>query len=52
MTLSEWSAAYVRLRADAVRAAVTGDIELYHKIGVVLRGLPSFHYQYESLKKE
>ena len=46
MTLSEWSEAYQKIRAECVRCVVTGDFERAKIVRGYLLALPTFHYEH------
>jgi len=46
VTLAQWSEAYVKLRAEALRCAYTLDMERLKVVNSYLAALPSFHYEY------
>ena len=46
MTLAQWSEAYVKIRAEAVRCAATLDMDRLKLVNSYLLALPSFHYEY------
>jgi len=45
MTLAQWSEAYAKIRAEAVRCAATFDTERLKLVQGYLLALPSFHYE-------
>jgi hypothetical protein len=47
MTLSETCEAYAKIRAEAVRCAVTLDMERLKLVQGYLLALPSFHYEHK-----
>ena len=46
MTLAQWSETYVKLRAEAVRCAITLDMDRLKVVQSWLLNLPSFHYNH------
>ena len=51
MTLAQWSEAYVKIRAECVRCAVTLDMERLKVVKSYLDNLPSFHYEHKVVDK-
>lgn len=47
MTLAQWSEAYVKIRAEAVRCAATLDMDRLKVVNSYLVALPSFHYEHK-----